>query len=335
MVVKTSKTSAWSFASQILFVANLALAQTPLPPSKPPAEAQSNKATATVSPNPVAATAGSEQKTAVVPAIGTGDLLKLSILGAPESDQEVRVAADGNISVHFLGRVQVAGLTVEQAEAEITKKLVDGGFFTNPQVSVFVKEYPTEGVSVLGEVKNPGVYPVIGSRRLFDVLSLAGGTTEKAGNLVSLSHRNSPQQPITLRLSNDPVLGATSNVEILPGDTVMVPKAGIVYVEGDVRKPTGVLMTDGKMTVLQAISLAEGTGPNAALNKAVLIRNTADGRKEIPLALKKMLSAKASDMTLQAEDIIFVPDSAAQSAAKRSMEAIVQTAVGLAIYHPY
>ena len=276
------------------------------------------------------------EKIAVVPVIGSGDLLKVSVLGAPESDQEVRVGADGNIPLNFIGSVHVAGLTPEQAQAIITKKLVAGGFFTEPQVSVFAKEYATQGVSVLGEVQKPSVYPLMGSRRLFDVLSLAGGTTPKAGQIITITHRDHPRQLRTVLLSNDPAKSAEANVEIFPGDTVVVSKAGIVYVVGDVHKPSGVVMENGtQMTVLQAIAMAEGTNPTAALNSAKLIRKTPTGPQETRLELKKILAAKSPDIHLQAEDIIFVPSSVAKGAGKRGLEAIIQAATGVAMYHPY
>lgn len=265
--------------------------------------------------------------------IGSGDLLKVSVLGVPESDQEVRVGEDGDISLNFVGSVHVAGLTTTAAQELIAKKLVAGGFFTQPQVSVFAKEYATQGVSVLGEVQKPGVYPLLGSRRLFDVLSLAGGTSQKAGKVVSITHRDHPESPLSVMLSNDANESAKNNIEVFAGDTVLVSRAGVVYVVGDVHKPSGVMMDNGSdMTVLQAIAMAEGTNPTAALNKAKLIRRTPNGPQELPLALKDMLASKSPDVHLQSEDIIFVPNSAAKSATKRSLEAIIQTATGLAIY---
>jgi polysaccharide export outer membrane protein len=275
----------------------------------------------------------STQSTATVLLIGGGDLLKVSIFGAPESDQEVRVDQAGNVSLSFIGSVHVAGLTNTEAQDLIAKKLVAGGFFAQPQVSVFEKEYATQGISVLGEVQHPGVYPILGTRRLFDVISLAGGTGPKAGRLVSISHRDHPESPRSVMLSNDADESAKSNIEVFPGDTVVVSRAGVVYVVGDVHRPSGVIMDNGtNMTVLQAIAMAEGTNPTASLNKAKLIRTTPTGRQEMPLALKDMLSSKAPDMRLQAEDIIFVPTSAAKSAGKRTLEAIIQTASGVAIY---
>lgn len=265
--------------------------------------------------------------------IGGGDLLKVSVLGVPESDQEVRVDEAGNISLNFVGAVHVAGLTTTTAQDVIAKKLVAGGFFTQPQVSVFSKEYATQGVSVLGEVTRPGVYPLLGSRRLFDVLSLAGGTSQKAGKVVSITHRDHPDAPLSVMLSNDASESAKNNIEIFGGDTVLVSRAGVVYVVGDVHRPSGVVMDNGSdMTVLQAIAMAEGTNPTASLSKAKLIRRTPSGPKEQPLNLKDMLASRAPDIRVQAEDIIFVPNSAAKSATGRTLEAIIQTATGLAVY---
>jgi polysaccharide biosynthesis/export protein len=267
--------------------------------------------------------------------IGAGDLLKVSVLGAPESDQEVRVGADGNVDCNFIGPVHLAGLSIHQAQSLIAKKLADGGFYTDPQVAVFEKEYATQGVSVLGEVVKPGVYPMLGSRRLFDALSLAGGTTAKAGKVITITHRNRIEEPITITRSSDPSASGQENVPILPGDTIVVAKAGIVYVVGDVRMPAGVVMENGHMTVLQALSMAQGTNPNAALNKAVVIRNSPTGRQQIPLQLKKILAGKAPDVQVQAEDILFIPNSGAKSAGKRSLEAALQAVIGVAIYHPF
>ena len=164
-----------------------------------------------------------------------------------------------------------------------------------------------QSISVLGEVQKPGVYAVTGPCRLFDLLSLAGGTTAKAGQRITITHRGFIQQVI---LSNDPQKNGNANVEIVPGDTVVVGKAGIVYVVGDVHKPSGIAMENGRMTVLQAISMAEGTNPTAALNHAKLIRTTPSGPQEMPLALKKILDGRAPDVHLQAEDIVLVPSSA-------------------------
>jgi polysaccharide export outer membrane protein len=121
----------------------------------------------------------------------------------------------------------------------------------------------------------------------------------------------------------------------MPGDTVVVSKAPIVYVVGDVHKPSGIVMDKPQMTVLQAIALAEGTNPTAALNRAKVIRKTGGTPQEIPIQLKAILSSKAPDPLLEPDDILFVPTSTAKSAGRRGLEAVVQAATGVAIYrHP-
>src|SRR6266404_13874 len=121
--------------------------------------------------------------------IGGGDLLRISVFGVKDFDVDARVSARGNISVPLIGDVQVAGLTTGEAEAVIEKRLIDGQFMLQPQVSVFAKEYATQGISVLGEVQKPGIYPMLGSHGLFDVLSMAGGPTPKSGPTVTITHR--------------------------------------------------------------------------------------------------------------------------------------------------
>jgi polysaccharide export outer membrane protein len=185
----------------------------------------------------------------------------------------------------------------------------------------------------LGEVQKPGIYPLLGSRNLFDAISAAGGTTPKAGSYVLITRRSDSEHPIRVPLSTGTPESMKDNVSVQPGDTILVSKAGIVYVVGDVRQPGGFVMENGKdITVMQAIALAQGVGPNAALNGAKLVRKTPEGPKDIPLQLKKILAAKAPDPQLQADDIVFVPNSAGSSALKKGAEAALQAATGVAIW---
>jgi polysaccharide export outer membrane protein len=268
-------------------------------------------------------------------AIGGGDLLNISVYGASDLTQEVRVSPMGDIYLPLIGHVQVGGLTAEQAQAIIEGRYRDGHFINDPHVTVFIKEYATQGVTVMGEVAHPGVYPLLGARRLFDLLAAAGSVTEKAANRATITHRNQPDQPVTVTISKDPAESARSNVEVLPGDTIVVPKAGMVYVVGEVGKPSGIIMDqNGSMTALQAIAIAGGTTPYASTNHSRLIRKIGTGREELPLPLNRILQAKAADVELQPEDIIFVPASAGKRAAKRSLDAIVNMSAALAIYRP-
>jgi polysaccharide export outer membrane protein len=232
----------------------------------------------------------------------------------------------------LVGDVLLAGLTPDEAQAVIARRLVTGNFILEPQVSVFVKEYAAQGVSVLGEVEKPGIYPLLGSHGLFDVLSMAGGATPKSGPTVTITHRSRPNDPVQVKLV-DVGQSSNANSKILPGDTVFVSKAGLVYVVGDVKNPSAVVIeNDSEMTVLKAIAIAGGVNPTAALNSAKLIRRTSNGPEETPLSLKKILAAKGTDLKLQPEDIIFVPNSAAKSVGRRGLEAVLQAATGVAIY---
>lgn len=263
--------------------------------------------------------------------IGPGDLLTISVLGAPEYTQDSRVDSAGDVSLALAGAVHIAGLTIAQAQQEIRKRLMDGGYFTDPQVSVLQKEFATQGVSVLGEVTRPGVYPLLGPHTLFDALSMAGGTTQLAGSTITISHRANEKQE-TVAFSNDGKNSTTANVKIYPGDTVIVSKAGVVYVVGEVTEPTGVVMNSSGITVLQAIAMAKGPKGTAALDKSRIVRRTPDGPKEIPIELKKILAAKQPDLRLQAEDIVFVPGSAAKSVLSRAADTAVHLATGVVAY---
>ena len=198
-----------------------------------------------------------------------------------------------------------------------------------------IKEYSTEGITVLGEVQKPGIYPMLGSRKPFDVMSAAGGVTPKAGKDVTVIRRNDPEHVTTVRLSNNPTDSNRDNIEIMPGDTVKVAKAGIVYVVGDVHLPGGFVMDSSQLTVLQAIALAQGPNRTASLDGARIIRRKPAGAQEARISLKKILAAKAPDIPLESEDIVFVPNSAGKTLAGRGLESALQTAVNIAIYHPF
>jgi len=266
--------------------------------------------------------------------IANGDLLHVSVFGAADFNSEVRVAGNGSVTLPLLDQVPVTGMTAAQLAKDLENRLMKGGYFNDPLVSVTIKEYAAEGVSVLGEIQKPGIYPLRGPSKLFEVISAAGGTTALTGNKVTITHRERPEQPETVTLTFGEQGARQSNVTVAPGDTVIFEKAGVVYVVGDVRKPTGIVMSNPDLTVLEALAMAEGVNRGAALGKAKLIRRTDQGAKEIPLPLNKMLSAQTPDVQVQANDIIFVPSSAAKSAAKRGAEAVITAATMLAIYRP-
>ena len=265
--------------------------------------------------------------------IGAGDLLELKVFGTPELGSTVRVSGAGEINVALIGAIKIAGLTPEQAQTEIERRFRDDGYLRDPHVDILIKEFASQGISVLGEVAHPGVYPLLGSPRLLDAIAAAGGTTARAGKTVLVTRRNDLDAPQKALLSLNAEQVSTQDIELRPGDTVVVSRTGIVYVSGDVHTPGGFVMDQNEnLTVLQALALAQGLNPTASLGRARIIRRHAGTLKEIPVALKEIMEAKSPDIELQDADVLFVPSSTSKSAARKSLESIVQVATGLAIY---
>jgi polysaccharide biosynthesis/export protein len=281
-------------------------------------------------PNDSHATTGTS--TAHALQIGPGDLLDVDVFDTAELSRKLRVSEQGSISLPVGGDLHVGGLTALEAGHAIEEHFRQDDILKDPHVSVTILEYATQGVTVLGEVKNPGVYPLLGAHGVLDLVSAAGGATPSAGKAVTVTHRANPNHPVVVNVDSKPGSSAILNVDVRPGDTIMVSKAGIVYVLGDVGKPGGFLIENSnRLTVLQAVALAEGTNRTASLNRAKLIRKTEDGPKEVPIALKKILANKAPDEPLADGDILFVPGSATKNTL-RVMESILPAAAGAAIY---
>ncbi len=272
---------------------------------------------------------------AVAVRITGGDLLSFSVYGIPDLAQDIRVGNAGDIYLPLIGYVQLAGLTLDQAQTVIENRLREGEFVKNPHVALSLKDYVNQSAIVTGEVNRPGIYPIMGSRRMLEVLAAAGGLTPRAGKTVTITHRDRPEEPVKVDLPADLAKSPKDNIEILPGDTLLVNRAGLVYVVGEVQRPAGLVMDNyEKMTVMQAIALVGGPTSVASMNGARLIRTTATGREEMHLKLNRMLSAKQADIPLQPEDIIFVPGSFGKKAAKRGAESALTITQTLAIYHP-
>ena len=266
--------------------------------------------------------------------LGAGDLIETKVYGVSDLNETTRISATGEINLPLVGTVRVGGVSVEQAQKDIEQRLIAGGFVKDPHVTILVREFTTQGVSVLGEVQRPGHYPIINARRLMDAVSAAGGFTPRAGKTIIITHRDS-YAPTVVQWSFDGAQLQQANLELHAGDSVNVGKAGIVYVTGDVVKPGGfVLDNSDSLTVLQALALAQGAKPDASLNKARLVRKTPQGPQEIEVALKDISSSKKPDVAMLPDDILFIPNSVGKSAGRRTLESIVQITTGVLIYHP-
>jgi polysaccharide biosynthesis/export protein len=265
--------------------------------------------------------------------IGPGDLLDIDVFDTTELSRKLRVNELGAISLPVGGDIYVGGLTAAEAGHAIEQRFRQDDVLKEPHVVVTVLEYATQGVTVYGEVKNPGVYPLLGAHGVLDLISAAGGATPNAGNTVTITHRADPDHPIEASIQAKS--GATSalSVDVRPGDTITVSKAGIVYVLGDVGKPGGfIIQNNDLLTVVQAVALAQGTNRTASLNRAKLVRKTETGREEAPINLKKILAGKAPDRPLANGDILFVPTSVSKNALQ-VVETLLPAAAGAAVYH--
>jgi polysaccharide export outer membrane protein len=267
--------------------------------------------------------------------LGAGDLIEVSVYNVPELSTKARVSNSGDVYLPLIDYVHVGDLTLEEAQTLIAKRLLDGGFVRSPHVTIFVDESSSQGVTVLGEVSKPGIYPNLGDHKLYEIVSEAGGFTQSAAKRVSIIRRNQPQ-PLNVTLPKNLADDLSSNVDIMPGDTINVPRAPVIYVVGDVGRPSGLLVDNGSLTVLQALALAGGTNRTAKMGGVRIIRKGPTGMTETQVPLKKMLEAKAPDIQLQADDILFIPVSGGRLMAARTLEAAMSMATSVSIYavHP-
>ncbi len=284
--------------------------------------------------------------------LGAGDQLSLHVTDLDEiSDKPVRIDPDGNIDLPLIGIVHAAGLTPTQLKVQLTTQLTK--YITAPRVTVNVTDNASRPVSVLGAVTHAGVYQLQGPRTLVEVLSLAGGTAPDAGPTVVITRQaqwGQLQAPglkaelngatSSLKIPLEQLTSATNpaaNITIQPNDVVSVPKAEVVYVVGNVRKAGGFTLSHHEtLSVLQAISLAEGFSPDAAASHARILRRSPEGDsvppREIKVDASKILAGKEPDQPLYANDILFIPNSAFKASSKRMIEAAIGVSTGVLVY---
>lgn len=285
------------------------------------------------------------------------DVLNVDVVDVPQLSRDYRVAPDGTITIPLLASpIKAEGLTLTRLSAAISDRLRAAELVSQPHVVVSVKSSQAHAVAVAGAVRTPQIYPVLGPTTLLDVLSQAGGLAPDAGGTAIITRHDqasasswltgdSSALPAdgTIKVNLQKLLATgdpSLNTVIYPGDKVTVQRAGVVYVVGAVHRAGGFPMSNGRgeMTVLQAVALGEGLKSTALQKKAMIIRRGSQfpgGRKEIPVDLKRILSGHASDPRLEANDILFIPDSASKRALHRGAEAAVQIATGVAIWGRY
>lgn len=266
--------------------------------------------------------------------IGPGDQLHVLVFETPDLEQRPRVTDAGDIPLMLLGNVNVAGLTPAQAAEKIQQQLIAGNLLKHPQVTVTVDQYATQSVAVLGQVKAPGTFPVTAPRSIFDMIALAGGLTDVADRSITIERHSDAAKKVTFFFSNNAKNAIDDAVLVNPGDKVIVSKAGLVYVLGDVKTPGGYVMSNNssQLTVLQVVAAAGGTNHSAVPSHARLIRRDGESNySDKPLQLSAMQKGKQSDIPLQAGDIVYVPFSYLRNLAVQS-SGVVAAATSASIY---
>lgn len=231
--------------------------------------------------------------------IGAGDLLRINVFDHAELAQEARVSDSGNITFPLIGQIQVAGLSTRDAETLVARRLAEGGYLRQPQVSIIVSEYQSQKVGVLGQVAKPGQYPLTQSQHVLDLLAQAGGVlSETADEEATLVRSDGTRTQINLKklLDGQPDL----NAQVQNGDMLYVPRASQFYIYGEVQKP-GTYKLTRNLTVSQAISMGGGLTPRGTERRAVVKRRDESGKE-------RKVSVGSSDV-LQPDDVLMIKES--------------------------
>ena len=264
--------------------------------------------------------------------VGPGDVINIAVSNSTEFTMKVRVDAKGDVILPYLGQQHFGGSTVEQITQLLTRLLKEQQYFTDPEVLVFVDQFVSQTISVLGEVNKPGAFPAMGDHTLYEMISLASGLTPFASQTV-LIYRRGQEDPIRIVIS--PALDmadASATFPVFAGDRIVVPKTGLVYVVGAVKTPNVYpLPTSSNLTLARALTLAGGPLRTAKRGDVHLIRTSNDQRIDIPVNISKVLAGKVADMQIRPDDIIYVPDNYVKIIAAGSAS-VIGSAINAAAY---
>jgi polysaccharide export outer membrane protein len=196
-------------------------------------------------------------------------------------------------------------------------------------------EFATQQVSVIGEVKTSGAYEITTPRPILDVLALAGGLTPEANRHILVERNGDTQHPLDYYVSNNGAQAIERQVMVDPGDTIVVSRAGIVYILGDVNRPGGYVMSnnESQLTLLQGLALAGGVSRAAKQGHAHLIRQKpGGGYTDTELSVGDVQKGKRPDLALLPGDVLYLPFSYARNLATTGAASIAASTAGAAIY---
>ena len=236
--------------------------------------------------------------------LGAGDLLQITVFEAENLNTKTRVSSRGYITLSLLGQIKVKGLTAREAETKI-EALYRQKYIKDPHVSVFVAEHISQRITLVGQLDKPGTYDYLSQQRLLDILALAGGFSEKAGNTIQVRRNNANSgEPSVFVIAREQLVkgGNEINIEIMGGDTIFVPEAGQFFIDGAVRRPGNYSIKD-KMVIKEALMTSGGIAPYADKESFVLIRDVEGERKVFELHFD---SPEDLSIPVQKDDIVIV-----------------------------
>lgn len=268
--------------------------------------------------------------------IGPGDLIEVTMFDNPDLSGRFRVDEKGDIVAPLIGPVHVEDSTAEEVGKLLEKRYLEAEIlpFDQNYASVFISEYASQGITVSGDVKQPGTYPAFGVKMLHDLITAAGGIQPTASSKILITRKEDQDHPITVDYNPDALSPTIPQVQVFPGDNIMIPRAGVVYILGNVNRP-GEYVLSGRsgLTVAKGLALAANTGKAAKAGQAHLVRAQKDGTKlDFVLNLNEILQGKAPDLDMKDGDILYVPTSNIKLVSQQAITSALQLGTQIAVY---
>jgi len=256
--------------------------------------------------------------------IRPGDIVEVQVFDAPEYSVSMPVSPAGEIAIPYAGLFHIEGMTSIEAAHAIARLFVQQQILRDPRVIVTTQQFGYN-VTVMGEVRSPGIYTLAGKKRLIDMLTQAGGVSDRAGHVIEIFPSGSMKNPQTVLW--DPTLRENDNaeLEIKTGETILVSRCGVVYVGGNVNRPGAFPICDSNHTTLsEVMALAQGAKASSYSQRTLLLRSAEGGTRVVQkVKLEDVLRGRAVDITMQPDDIIFIPPSVLKAASKTALTAAI------------
>lgn len=246
--------------------------------------------------------------------IGPGDLIEIKVFNVPELNITVRVSGNGTITLPLIGDIIADGFSRSQLENQLAAKL-EKNYLKDAQVTIFIKEYHSKMVSVIGAVNKPGNHELYGEKTILELISLAGGFKSGTSDKIIIIRKLKNGKSISLKIDVDELMvegNPKLNIPLKGGDIINIPAEShmSIYIFGEVKNPGHIkMLKDGEITLLRAIAQAGGFTERARKGSVLVKRRVKGKEKKIKINVKRILKGKIRDFVLENNDIIHVPES--------------------------